>query len=678
MTVNTTDITSGPYNGNDVVVDFDYDFRVENKNQLIVYETDDAGVETTLVVDTNYTVNNIGTDGGGTITRTAGALPSGYQWYIRSNYIETQDTAFASQGGFFPDVHESAFDKMTFLIQQISDRIQRSVKLPDSYSGAASAELPTPSSLKFVRWNFTGDALENTDGTTSVVPSDIPYSQGSTGSVVSDVETKLRESVSVKDFGATGDGVTDDLAALDLFINECVSTGAKGIITSGSYRVSGTFVLDANDLDIEFQSDAKIVPDSDVLVGMQIGGSQASRMNISRPAVDRGTLSTITENIGILFKEMNQSTVSDPESRFSKYNLKFEALSAGLAYNNIWNPQGIGGVRNIWLTGTSPGFTNENKFFGGRSFDGGSLETSLYIDGGTDCNHNLFDGLSLEGAGDQAIYCDGQGNTFVTPRTEGTWAEDDVVFGPNSQDNFVESTRFDLSITDYSSSGKNAWRTIRSGSKNISFLNNMIHRNDRHEGAHSTAAGSPIVITGATQASPVVLTATAHGLSSGAYVMVRKVVGMTELNAHAYRVGTTTANTLELLDPETGDNVDSTQFTAYTSGGYIMPGVPMQLIEDIFSSSGSSHLHDFYHGRDGSTSYVFRSIRDSDGLIRSSLTTDGRLTVARQLKNEQSSFSFEPLTLGSYRLWVDATGVLRIKNGAPTSDTDGTVVGTQT
>lgn len=37
-----------------------------------------------------------------------------------------------------------------------------------------------------------------------------------------------------------------------------------------------------------------------------------------------------------------------------------------------------------------------------------------------------------------------------------------------------------------------------------------------------------------------------------------------------------------------------------------------------------------------------------------------------------------PLRLGAYYLWVDATGDLRIKNGAPTSDTDGTVVGTQT
>lgn len=36
------------------------------------------------------------------------------------------------------------------------------------------------------------------------------------------------------------------------------------------------------------------------------------------------------------------------------------------------------------------------------------------------------------------------------------------------------------------------------------------------------------------------------------------------------------------------------------------------------------------------------------------------------------------IRLGAYRLWVDAAGALRIKSGAPSSDTDGTVVGTQT
>jgi len=36
------------------------------------------------------------------------------------------------------------------------------------------------------------------------------------------------------------------------------------------------------------------------------------------------------------------------------------------------------------------------------------------------------------------------------------------------------------------------------------------------------------------------------------------------------------------------------------------------------------------------------------------------------------------IILGAYHLWIDSTGNLRIKSGAPTSDTDGTVVGTQT
>lgn len=36
-----------------------------------------------------------------------------------------------------------------------------------------------------------------------------------------------------------------------------------------------------------------------------------------------------------------------------------------------------------------------------------------------------------------------------------------------------------------------------------------------------------------------------------------------------------------------------------------------------------------------------------------------------------------PVRMGNYRLWVDASGLLRIKDGVPTSNTDGTVVGTQ-
>jgi hypothetical protein len=161
MTVNTTDITSGPYVGNNIVDEFSYDFRVEDKNQLIVFETSDTGVETTLTVDTDYTVAGIGVDGGGLITRTAGPLPTNYIWYIRSNYQETQLTSFESQGAFFPAVHEAAMDKLTFLIQQILDEKNRSPKVSDSYSGVLPLTLEPPEAGQIVRWKGDLTGFEN-------------------------------------------------------------------------------------------------------------------------------------------------------------------------------------------------------------------------------------------------------------------------------------------------------------------------------------------------------------------------------------------------------------------------------------------------------------------------------------------------------------------------------------
>lgn len=52
-------------------------------------------------------------------------------------------------------------------------------------------------------------------------------------------------------------------------------------------------------------------------------------------------------------------------------------------------------------------------------------------------------------------------------------------------------------------------------------------------------------------------------------------------------------------------------------------------------------------------------------------------TVYTALGSAQRNY-LSPLTFGSNYLWVDSTGDLRVKSSAPTSDTDGTVVGTQT
>ena len=73
-------------------------------------------------------------------------------------------------------------------------------------------------------------------------------------------------------------------------------------------------------------------------------------------------------------------------------------------------------------------------------------------------------------------------------------------------------------------------------------------------------------ITGITQASPGVVTATAHGLTSGDYVQIVGVGGMVELNNRLFSVTVINANTFSLVDPSTGA-VNTTPYTAFTTGG---------------------------------------------------------------------------------------------------------------
>ena len=82
-----------------------------------------------------------------------------------------------------------------------------------------------------------------TNGTSLVfgaVDSDnVDFLQAGTGAVATDVQSKLRETVSVKDFGAVGDGVTDDTAAVQAALN----TGELVVFNKGVYVFSDTLTI---------------------------------------------------------------------------------------------------------------------------------------------------------------------------------------------------------------------------------------------------------------------------------------------------------------------------------------------------------------------------------------------------------------------------------------------------
>lgn len=81
-----------------------------------------------------------------------------------------------------------------------------------------------------------------------------------------------------------------------------------------------------------------------------------------------------------------------------------------------------------------------------------------------------------------------------------------------------------------------------------------------------TCIAASKTITGATQASPCVITIAGHGYSTGQLVMITSVGGMTQINDKMYTVTVIDANTFSL------DGVNSSGYTVFTTGGSCTTG----------------------------------------------------------------------------------------------------------
>lgn len=85
----------------------------------------------------------------------------------------------------------------------------------------------------------TAGYLLQTNGT-STDPTFSGYLQAGTGAVTRTWQERLREQVYVKDFGAVGNGTTDDTAALQAAITYAVSVGGEVLLGNGKYRITGS------------------------------------------------------------------------------------------------------------------------------------------------------------------------------------------------------------------------------------------------------------------------------------------------------------------------------------------------------------------------------------------------------------------------------------------------------
>ena len=92
------------------------------------------------------------------------------------------------------------------------------------------------------------DAITAIPVATNVISSvNVSYNQGGTGAVTTNVQAKLQQTVSVKDFGAVGNGTTDDTSAIQAAINSISAAqgGYQIYFPPGIYKTTAALIIGA-------------------------------------------------------------------------------------------------------------------------------------------------------------------------------------------------------------------------------------------------------------------------------------------------------------------------------------------------------------------------------------------------------------------------------------------------
>lgn len=237
---------------------------LENSHLQAIARTS-AGVESTVTL-TNHT--GAGDVNGGTV-RTSVAVPVASTLTIFRVVPATQTTQYQEGGDFPAASHERALDKLTQIAQQLKRGVENSVRLsettplnPIPVPSSANPHVlttvnggtPTWETVPSVSTALNIPAL--TDATTVNAADELIIQQSGlprrataneflngTGAVTATGSTtgrtltdRFADVVNVKDFGAVGDGVTDDTAAIQAAVN----TNKTVYFPEGTYKTNTT------------------------------------------------------------------------------------------------------------------------------------------------------------------------------------------------------------------------------------------------------------------------------------------------------------------------------------------------------------------------------------------------------------------------------------------------------
>lgn len=139
---------------------FPFVFKIFEQTDVKVYLTPNGQIsdDATDLLQSGYTVSVNG-DAGGSVTLSS-ATTTGDKITLLRNLPVVRNTDYQENGDLRASTLDSDQDYQTYLVGDLSSKIDKVVKFPESAQGL-DGTLPSPSPENYIRWNSTGTALEN-------------------------------------------------------------------------------------------------------------------------------------------------------------------------------------------------------------------------------------------------------------------------------------------------------------------------------------------------------------------------------------------------------------------------------------------------------------------------------------------------------------------------------------
>jgi hypothetical protein len=234
---------------------FTFAFPILDSSDLtVILRTTATGDETVLTEAVHYSVTATNNEyaSGGTVT-TVSTYSSAYEILLLRNTPMTQATDLDNSGVLRLEALEDALDKLTMLVLQLQEESDRSLKIPrsdDVSSMATELDDSVSRASTYLAFSASGAAT----ATASVAPStatitaymetvlDDADADTARATLLSDEDLTSIEVIDVThaDYGAVGDGVTDDHDAFET----ALATGKTVFVpyTASGYLLNGAVI----------------------------------------------------------------------------------------------------------------------------------------------------------------------------------------------------------------------------------------------------------------------------------------------------------------------------------------------------------------------------------------------------------------------------------------------------